>query len=104
MVSSLFIFPQNVNVVLGTFLRDSLVGQRLRIRLQRRSNRRAASIPRLERSPGGGHGNPLHGQRSLAGYSSWDHKRTGHDSATKQQQPKREAENVSLTDVAPHGN
>ena len=35
------------------------------------------SIPGLERSPGGGHGNPLqysclenhHGQRSLAGYS-----------------------------------
>ena len=37
------------------------------------------SIPGLGRSPGGGHGNPLqysclenpHGQRSLAGYSSW---------------------------------
>ena len=37
------------------------------------------SIPRLGRSPGGGHGNPLqysclenpHGQRSLAGYSPW---------------------------------
>ena len=36
-------------------------------------------IPGLERSPGGGHGNPLHytclenphGQRSLAGYSPW---------------------------------
>ena len=36
-------------------------------------------IPRLGRSPGGGHGNPLqysylenlHGQRSLAGYSPW---------------------------------
>ena len=36
-------------------------------------------IPGLGRSPGGGHGNPLlyacleysHGQRSLAGYSSW---------------------------------
>ena len=34
-----------------------------------------------ERSPGGGHGNPLqysclesHGQRSLAGYSPWSHK------------------------------
>ena len=38
-------------------------------------------FPGLGRSPGGGHGNPLqysclenpHGQRSLAGYSSWDH-------------------------------
>ena len=36
-------------------------------------------IPGLERSPGGGHGNPLqysylenpHGQRSLVGYSPW---------------------------------
>ena len=27
-----------------------------------------------------------HGQRSLAGYSPWDHKRVGHDLATKQQQ------------------
>ena len=40
------------------------------------------SIPGLERSPGGGHGNPLqyaclenpHEQRSLAGYSPWDRK------------------------------
>ena len=40
------------------------------------------SIPGLGRSPGGRHGNPLqysclenpHGQRSLAGYSSWSHK------------------------------
>ena len=39
------------------------------------------SIPGLGRSPGGVHGNPLqfsslenpHGQRSLAGYSPWDH-------------------------------
>ena len=39
-------------------------------------------IPGLERSPGGGQGNPLqysclenpHGQRSLAGYSPWGHK------------------------------
>ena len=39
-------------------------------------------IPRLGRPPGGGHGNPLqcsclenpHGQRSLVGYSPWDHK------------------------------
>ena len=37
------------------------------------------SIPRLGRSPGGGHGNPLqcsclenpHGQRGLVGYSPW---------------------------------
>ena len=27
-----------------------------------------------------------HGQRSLAGYSTWGHKRVGHDSVTKQQQ------------------
>ena len=40
------------------------------------------SIPGLERSPGGGHGNPLqcsclenpHGHRSLAGYSPWGHR------------------------------
>ena len=40
------------------------------------------SIPRLGRSPGGGHGNPPqysglenpHGQRSLVGYSPWGHK------------------------------
>ena len=42
------------------------------------------SIPGLGRSPGGGNGNPLqysyldrgesHGQRSLMGYSPWDHK------------------------------
>ena len=40
------------------------------------------SIPRLGRSPGGGHGNPLqysclenpHGQRSLEGYSPWGRK------------------------------
>ena len=40
------------------------------------------SIPRLKRSPGGGHDNPLqyfclenpHGQRSLTGYSPWGHK------------------------------
>ena len=39
-------------------------------------------IPGLGRSPGGGHGNTLqyfcpenpHGQRSLAGYSSWGQK------------------------------
>ena len=40
------------------------------------------SIPELGRSPGGGHGNPLHhsclenphGQRRLAGYSPWGRK------------------------------
>ena len=40
------------------------------------------SIPRLKRSPGEGHGNPLqysclenfHGQRCLAGYSPWGRK------------------------------
>ena len=40
------------------------------------------SVPRLGRSPGGGHGNQLqysclenpHGQRSLSGYSPWGHK------------------------------
>ena len=40
------------------------------------------SIPGLERSPGGGHGNPLqysclensYEWRSLAGYSPWGHK------------------------------
>ena len=50
-------------------------------------------IPGLRRSPGEGNGNPLyyscleksHGQRSLAGYSLWGHKRARHDSATKQQ-------------------
>ena len=39
-------------------------------------------IPGLGRSPGGGHGNPLHysclenphGQRSLVGYSPWGYK------------------------------
>ena len=44
----------------------------------------AMSIPGLERSPGGGHSNPLqysclenpHGQRSLAGYSPWSHKKS----------------------------
>ena len=40
------------------------------------------SVPRMGRSPGGGHGNPLqysclvnpHGQRSLVGYGPWGHK------------------------------
>ena len=48
------------------------------------------SIPGLGRSPGGGHGNPLqysglenpHGQRSLVGYSPWDHKQLDTTEAT----------------------
>ena len=44
--------------------------------------RDTGSIPGLGRSPGGGHGNllqyscleNLHGQKSLMGYSPWDHK------------------------------
>ena len=43
------------------------------------------SVPGSGRSPGGGHGNPLqyswlanpHGQRSLAGYSTWGLKELG---------------------------
>ena len=42
----------------------------------------ASLIPKSGRPPGGGNGNPLqysclvnlHGQRSLVGYSPWDHK------------------------------
>ena len=49
------------------------------------------SIPGLGRSPGGGHLNPLqysclenpHGQRSLAGYSTWGSQIVGHHWATK---------------------
>ena len=48
------------------------------------------SIPWLESSPGGGHGNPLqysclenpHGQRSLMGYSPWGHKESDMTKAT----------------------
>ena len=50
-------------------------------------------IPGWERSPGGGHGNPLQysclentvffsGQRSLAGYGPWDHKELDMTEAT----------------------
>ena len=50
-----------------------------------------ASIPRLGRSPGGGHGDPLqyscldnpHGQRSLVGYSPWDRKELDITEATE---------------------
>ena len=49
------------------------------------------SLPESGRSHGEGSGNPLqyfclenpHGQRSLKGYSPWDHKRVRHDLATK---------------------
>ena len=52
----------------------------------------AGLIPGPGRSPGGGNGSPLqcscwdhsHGQRSLAGYSPWDHKRVRQNLATKQ--------------------
>ena len=50
------------------------------------------SIPGSESSPGGGTGNhskflpgQSYGQRSLAGYSPWGHKRVGHKLVTKQQ-------------------
>ena len=48
-------------------------------------------IPGSGRSPGEGNGNPLKyscrgNQRSLAGYSSWNHKRVGQNLVTKQQQ------------------
>ena len=53
----------------------------------------AGSIPASGRSLGEGHGNALqysclilHGQRSLAGYSPWCHKRVRHNLVTKQQQ------------------
>ena len=47
-----------------------------------RAERDVGLIPGSQRSPGGGHGNPLqysclvnpHGQRSLVGYSPWGHK------------------------------
>ena len=45
-----------------------------------------SSIPGSWRSPGEGHGflpGKSHKERSLAGYSSWSHKRVGHDLATK---------------------
>ena len=50
------------------------------------------SLPEEGRSPGEGNGQPTpvflpgksYGQRSLADYSPWDHKRVGHDSAPEQ--------------------
>ena len=56
--------------------------------------RDAGLIPGSGRSPGEGNGNPLqysflenpNGQRSLAGYSPWGHKRVGRNLVTKQQQ------------------
>ena len=52
------------------------------------------SVPESGSSPAERNGNPLrysclgksHGQRSLAGYSPWGHKRVGHDLVTRQQQ------------------
>ena len=57
----------------------------------------AGSIPGSGRSPGEGNGNPLqysclgksHGQRRLAGYSPWGHKRVRHNLATKTEQLKQ---------------
>ena len=54
--------------------------------------RDAGPIPGLRRSPGKGHGNPLHcsclenprGQRSLVGYSPWSRKESDTTEATKQ--------------------
>ena len=51
-------------------------------------------IPGLGRSPGGGRGNPLqyfclgesHGQRSLVGYSPWDHTEWDTTEATEHKQ------------------
>ena len=51
-------------------------------------------IPQLGRSPGEGKWQPalvflpgkFHGQRNLAGYSLWAHKRVGHDLVAKLQQ------------------
>ena len=55
-----------------------------------RDTRDVGSIPGSGRSPGEGNGNPLqysclgksHGQRSLAGYSSWDWKKSDMTEAT----------------------
>ena len=64
------------------------------------------SIPGLGRSPGEGHGNPLqypclenlHGQRSLVGYSPWDHKESDISTAPKGKGKKPEARVQSVTD------
>ena len=69
-------------------------------------------IPGLERSPGGGHGNPLQypclanprGQRSLAGYSPGGHKEldtaerlsTAQHTGDKQQRQRRKRRDTSL--------
>ena len=58
------------------------------------------SIPGSERSPGGGHGNPLlpgesHGQRSLAGYNPWGLK----ESDTTEQLTLSLAYNINLTKI-----
>ena len=54
--------------------------------------RDASSIPGSERSPGGGHGNPLqysclenpHGQRKLGAYNPWGCKESDTTEVTKQ--------------------
>ena len=59
--------------------------------------RDTGSIPRLRRSSGGGHGNPLqvflpgesHGQRSLADYSPWGRKASDTTEATRHEQAHR---------------
>ena len=62
------------------------------------------SIPGLGRSPGEGHGNPLqypclenlHGQRSLVGYSPWDHKESDISTTHKGEKiPKTKVPNVT---------
>ena len=62
-------------------------------------------IPGLGRSPGGGHGNPLqysclenpHGQRSLAGYSSWGRKESDTtERLSTAQQPKSGVEDSQI--------
>ena len=63
--------------VLGAFPRDFCSGSDVKESACNAVD--LGSIPRLGRSPEGGHGNPLqysclenpHGQRSLSGYSPW---------------------------------
>ena len=63
------------------------------------------SIPASRRCSGEGNGTPApeflpgksHGWRNLADYSSWGHKRVGHDLATKQQQQQHLLSTVFLT-------
>ena len=64
------------------------------------------SISGLGRSPGGGHGNPLQcsclenppGQRSLVGYSPWDHKESDMtEQLSEHKQELVERENINFT-------